>query len=63
MKCPKCKAEIPDGMKFCMNCGAPAPERKAAFPKAPKRNLNWMHGCSRRCRGRPWQLDGPVDEF
>lgn len=44
MKCPKCKAEIPDGMKFCMNCGAPAPEKKGGLSKGAKKGI--LIGCT-----------------
>lgn len=36
MKCPKCSAELPEGLQFCPNCGSPVAPAQPAAPKVKK---------------------------
>ena len=45
VKCPKCKALITDGAKFCAGCGKEAPAQAARVPIDPKR-FWWCHSGS-----------------
>ena len=46
MKCRKCRAELPDGSKFCLSCGA-----KQTVGRAPKRRGNGQGSVYRRSNG------------
>jgi len=35
MKCPSCGRDVPEGKKFCTNCGAPMGERTVQMPTVP----------------------------
>jgi DNA-directed RNA polymerase subunit RPC12/RpoP len=42
--CPNCGMPYPAGSRFCMSCGRPLPEKKAAAPE-PKQQLNVCPNC------------------
>ncbi len=41
MKCPKCGAELAEGIKFCPNCGKPIEKRKEQVETRKKKKTNW----------------------
>jgi len=52
MKCRKCRLDIPDGSKYCPNCGAKQePERRKALKRANGTGTVYKLQGRRR---RPW---------
>lgn len=45
MECPSCRAEVPEGGKFCMECGAPLPRACPACGHVMPATAKFCAGC------------------
>jgi predicted amidophosphoribosyltransferase len=45
MECPSCRAEVPEGKRFCMECGAPTRSPCTACGSANPPNANFCGDC------------------
>jgi len=71
MRCPSCKADIPEGSKFCLECGAALLGRCPSCGNANPTNAKFCLECGHRLPetgvdgggGRPGYENGVIGRF
>src|SRR5262245_52682009 len=60
MECPSCRAEIPRGKRFCMECGASMPVECAYCGSLNPPNANFCGDCSSKLGSAKASASSPV---